>query len=60
MIIVSKFNILHSFGGAYTMSNLDDEKYINLVYLGKCVEATNQKMERDRMFEDGKRSVYTQ
>ena len=42
------------------MSNLDDEKYINLVYLGKCVEATNQKMERDRMFEDGKRSVYTQ
>ena len=43
--ILLKFSMINNFGANYSMSNLDDENYIDLVYLQLCLNAQSQYME---------------
>lgn len=45
VIAVTKFGILKSIGAGYTFSSIDDEKYINLLYISECSKWYNKKME---------------
>jgi hypothetical protein len=37
--ILLRFSMINNFGGNYSMSNLDDESFIDLQYLQICLSA---------------------
>ena len=43
--ILLKFSMINNFGANYSMKNLDDENYIDLVYLQTCLNAQAQYQE---------------
>ena len=38
--ILLKFSMLNNFGGAYTLKNIDDESYQELMYIQVCLAAS--------------------
>lgn len=34
--------MLNNFGGAYTMKNIDDEPYVEMLYLQTCLDASRK------------------
>jgi hypothetical protein len=43
--ILLKFSMINNFGANYSMSNLDNENYIDLIYLQICLNAQAQYQE---------------
>ena len=43
--ILLKFSMINNFGANYNMSNLDEENYIDLIYLQTCLNAQAQYQE---------------
>jgi hypothetical protein len=43
--ILLKFSMISNFGGNYNMKNIDEEDYIDLIYLQTCLNAQAQYQE---------------
>lgn len=42
---ILKHNILSNYGAAYTISSLDDEKWLDLLYMQECLSAEAKALE---------------
>ena len=45
--ILLKFSMINNFGGNYSMSNLDEENYLDLIYLQICLNAQAKYQENE-------------